>query len=115
MLLFHLCRIGPAEIAPLMKPGIEVENLRRRAEAMVRSEEGGRAGSAQGDDLGQEPIDLAEVFQAQVPDLDLHGRGRSREKFGIQEAPAEMLELIDAVKENGGKLAGLLAPQITEG
>ena len=108
MLLLDVRSIRPNEVAVLMKPCVEMENLYRRPKAVVRGDDDGRLFSGHGHHLANELIDLAEVLETQATDTALGIGGKRREKSTVQKAPTNMLQLVDPIEENRSYVSRLL-------
>ena len=72
------------------------------------------SGPALLDDSGDQPIERAEVALAALDHLPLPGGRLLRPAGGIDEAPAQVLELVDAVEHHGDQVGRLRLHQVAQ-
>ena len=89
-----------------------MEDVLGRAEAVVGRDDDRRVGARVVDDAGEQPVERAEVIGAQVDQLLFPGGRVLRPAGGVDEPPAEVLELVDAVEHDPDQVGLLLLHQV---
>src|ERR1700692_3746636 len=92
--------VSPEEISLLREPGVSKEDDIGRPKAMIGCNENSSLVAGCGNDLANESVQLTEIGQAKIENPSFPERGSVGAQGRIQESPAQMLKLIDSVKND---------------
>ena len=105
----------PGQVALLLEPPVREEQVPGRAEPVVGRHHHGDVLAGQPGDLGDRRVEAAEVALAELDHLALPVRRRGGPERRVDEPPAEVLELVDAIEHDRHQVrVGVLAQEVAQ-
>ena len=101
-------------VAEVVEILIDIDNFVRRCESVIGSDENAAIFTDEVQRATEELVCLAKILVAQIDYVGFPSSGMLRHKRRIEIAIGQMLQLIDAVEDDGREIAGLVEHEIFE-